>query len=227
MLLKLYHRIRIKIEKKLFKVYTSIDFLPVWNFYQVMESNDTRYLFKLKDYERLPVTFYRPDAVWSGICEQYFKESVGAKYFQYRTYRLHILQLRNKFLILSNSIYALSLVKDHELIEAVRKLGYRFDDSSEDNYANSIISLNQQLKGLKKIIELKEKEYSDHFLSKGKMQDVYDLIGAIEQLKGFKLDPFTLTVRQFLNYQKRLVEESNKQKAKQFSKEVSHGQRAH
>ncbi len=205
------------------KVYSSINFLPVWNFYQVIETQDTRYLFKLSDYEVLPETEYRPNDVWAEICEQYFKECVGTKYFQYRTFRTKILELRNKFLILSNAVYALSLVKDEKLIEVIRGLGYRFDDSSEDNYANSLISLSSQLKGLKKAIEIKEKEYEVQFTNKDKQGDLYDIVGALEQWKQFKIDVFSLTVKQFINYQKKYSEEVNRMKAKQFSREVHHG----
>lgn len=217
MLSRLFHRIKKQ------NVYSSINFLPVWNFYQVIETQDTRYLLKLKDYEVLPETDYRPDHVWSSICEQYFKECVGTKYFQYRTFRTKILELRNKFLLLSNAIYALSVVKDEQMVELIRGLGYRFDDSSDDAYKNSLISLSQQLKGLKKAIELKEKEYETQFTNKEKQGDLYDIVGALEQWKQFKIDVFSLTVKQFINYQEKYSEEVNRMKAKQFSREVSHG----
>ena len=34
--------------------YKSIDFLPIFNFFKVIETNDYRYILKLKDYEKLP-----------------------------------------------------------------------------------------------------------------------------------------------------------------------------
>jgi hypothetical protein len=204
------------------KYYHSIDFLPVWNFYQVIERQDSRYLFKLSDYEILPNEFPPPE-VWSSITEQYSKECIGVKYFQYRTMKANIIQLRNKFMIVSNALYALSFVKDEKLIDVIVQLGYPFDNSSEDAFANSLISISQKLKGLKKSIELKELEFDKTFSSKEKRQDLYDVIGSIEQWKQFKIDIFSLTVRQFLYYQKKYAEEVNRLKARQFSKEVSHG----
>lgn len=211
---KIWQLIRLKRDKNRFKLYNSIEFLPVWNFYKVIETGDVRYIFKLKDYDTLPVTDYSPISQWQFICEQYFKESTGVKYFQYKNFRAQILTLRKKYILLYNAMYALCLMKDKELIELVRELGYNFDDSSENNYANSLINLDNQLKGLKKKIELKQNEFDTVFLSKGKSRDIYEMIQNVEAWKGFKLDIFKLTVKQFLNYQSAMNKEYNKQVAK-------------
>lgn len=205
-------------------MYKSIDFLPVWNFFRVIETNDTRYLFKLRDYEQFK-TSHSAVSEWNAICEQYFKESIGVKYFQYKSLRLHIIDLRRKLLILTNALTVLCIVKDQAMIEVVRKYGYRFDDSTEDVYADSILNLDSQIKGLIKQIGLKEDEYKRNFATGTSAADIYQLIDNIESWKGFKVDLFTLTVRQFLQYQKSMFKESNAAKARNFSKKVSHGQR--
>ena len=38
------------------KIYKSLDFLPIWNFNKVQETNDLRYLYILKDYSDLPTS---------------------------------------------------------------------------------------------------------------------------------------------------------------------------
>ena len=208
-----------KISDRRPQVYRTIDFLPVWNFFRVVETNDTRYIFKLRNYETIH-TRHTAVEEWSAILEQYFTESIGVKYYQYRSIKVHILELRQKHLILSNALTVLCVMRDQRMIDLVKKFGYKFNDSSDSDYADSLIALDSQLKGLRKAIELKQKDYENTFMIKGKVQDVYDMVSAIEQFKGFKVDAFTLTVKQFLTYQKELYKESIKYKTKQLREYV-------
>lgn len=64
-----------KAKKAILKSYLSIEGLPIWNFYQVKEKEDERYLFILDDYTALPEVW--PDEkIWQGIQDEVY-EKIG------------------------------------------------------------------------------------------------------------------------------------------------------
>jgi len=59
------------------EIYKTIAELPIWNFWEVVEKNELRYLLKLKDYEQLPECteeqLHELYELWSELDYQYFE----------------------------------------------------------------------------------------------------------------------------------------------------------
>jgi len=65
----------LRAKNHILKSFRSIDDLPIWNFYQVKEKEDERYLYILEDYNDLPETW--PDeSIWQRIQDEVY-EKVG------------------------------------------------------------------------------------------------------------------------------------------------------
>ena len=78
-----------------YELYRSIEDLPMWNFRKIISEGDTRYLYKLKDYFKLPKKY--PDYIkWDDI----FWEYIEAKGIEFN-FKLR-LELKAKLAILEN-----------------------------------------------------------------------------------------------------------------------------
>ena len=217
-LLNIWLKYLIFFEKRRFIAYKSIDFLPVWNFYQVLETNELRYLLRLPNYELLPKIHFTLFVEWDAIMKQYFELDFGVKYLKWITYRRGIIEIKNKIIYITNSIVVLSVVRNAELIEGIRSLGIPFDDSTEENYYESVLNLSSQLKGYKKFLQIKQREFENEFSQGGKKSDIYTIVHCLEQFKGFPINIESVTVRKFLTYQKEYYKAASQAKLQNINK---------
>ena len=65
----------LKKQTTILKLYQRLDTLPIWNFNQIAETQDYRYLYILKDYNELPTEKPR-EAIWQSIYFEYL-DTVG------------------------------------------------------------------------------------------------------------------------------------------------------
>lgn len=188
--------IRLKLEVRNYKPYKSIEFCPFWNFFKVLETKDARYILKLKDYEKLPVTLNTWENEFNELSYQYSDayDTIKSQLQRAKTQKLQ--EIRLKMCILSNCITILSIQYDTELLEIVSTYYPKVVGMAREQAINYLVS---QFKGLKTQYNLKSFEPYQH---ESKEIDMYEIINAIEQYKGYGLDPHTLTVKKFIAMQK-------------------------
>ena len=193
-----------------FKVYESLDFLPIWNYKQVEKTQDLRYLIKGVDYEHLPNAYQNIIPIWEKIYNDFIEQSNPTAITDLINQFVNYSNDTNKFNfiklsieVLSNKDFITKEAKD-KLIFQIRSLGYRFDESSEDAYFNSLIDLEKQLVGLKRMIDFKNKELTDKYQDKPEPMDIEDILTMFTSVfPGTVFNSKTLTCKQYLSYLKR------------------------
>jgi hypothetical protein len=198
----LTERIKIWIEKKFYKVYKTLDFIPVGCFFKILETEDLRYLFRLKNYETLPTITYQPKEIWTKMYNEFLSLSGGFSMFGYISDYANIVNKKELFLRLKHAAFLLSIKEDKELIEIVKQCGYKFDYTHEVEYSEALLNLNRQLIGLSKIIEKKSDEFVKKYKKNSKPIDIYEILSNFEQYKQRRIDPWTTTMREFITIQK-------------------------
>lgn len=210
-----------KIHKRIYKAYGSIDFLPIWNYKKVEKTSDVRYLIKGIDYEHLPNVYLKLNDIWerlqSDFIEQSNPEAIGTLVNDFITNFLPINQYNYLIMaikILSNKDFV-SEGKRNELIEKIKMLGYPFNQTTDNDYYNSIINLERQLVGLKRNINIKIYELKKKQVEKSDQLDIEEILTMfISVFPGTVFNSKTLTCKQYLNYLKRynkIATEANKQ----------------
>ena len=68
-----------------YSYYKSIEDLPIWNFNNIIDKDDMRYLLKLEDYNNLPTKKLPPlDVIWMSIYDEYLNLfGINKKYETY------------------------------------------------------------------------------------------------------------------------------------------------
>lgn len=217
-----------KIHKRKYKVYESLDFLPIWNYKQVEKTGDLRYLIKGIDYEHLPNVYLNLVPIWEKIFNEFIEQSnptaideIKLQFINYAndTNKFHFLKLSIQ--ILSNKDFITKESKD-KLINQIRQLGYRFDESNEDAYFNSLIDLERQLTGLKRMIDFKNQELNNKYKNKPEPMDIEDILTMFTSVfPGTVFNSKTLTCKQYLSYLKRynkIASEVNRNKQAQHGR---------
>mgnify|MGYP001636530456 CR=1 FL=1 len=195
-----------------FKFYNSIEYLPIWNFKNIELTGDFRYLIKNIDYEYLPNIVINKLDTWNKIYSDYLNELDPLFLNDYKASFITIEAKKRECIFVYGCIKILSIERNPELILRIRNLGYRFNDSTEDDYYNSIIDLNRQMDGLIKVISQK----SDDFKNKYKQEkitktDIEDTMILFTQLFGVHFDSKRLTTKQYIYYLKKYNKEAIKQ----------------
>lgn len=177
--------------KNTYKYFRSIDFLPIFNFFKVMETGDKRFLLKIEDYESLPeiedITFL--NKVWDEIELQYGKaEDSNRSVIQFVTAKgVHELVLEH--LMLWN-IYNLMVAENNGINtkECLKRAGL------EDK---SLKWIGKRIKVLTNKINLKREAIKETNTEDGKV-DFWTILDKINDAKGYKIDPYKTTVREYL-----------------------------
>jgi hypothetical protein len=208
-----------KFHKRKYKIYKTLDFLPIWNFKQIEKTQDLRYLIKSIDYESLPTVYLDLDNIWEILHMNFIEQSnpegiqdmINSYIMNYtpiNQYNFLILAIK----ILSNKEFV-SEEKRNVLINKIKLLGYSFNQSSEDEYYNSIIGLGNQLVGLKRNVNIKIQQLNDKKQDIKNQLDIEEILSMfISVFPGTVFNSKTLTCTQYLNYLKRynaIVKDSN------------------
>lgn len=186
-----------------YNYYRSIDFLPLFNFFKTIESEDLRYLLKIDDYELMPeVDLKELGEAWININNEYEQtEDSNSTIIQFTTAKsIHNMEL--EYLMLWNIYNLMSIAPDHEETKEVL------------NYANlnmTVKQIEKKLKALKNRISLKRIDIKkDESIVK---PDYFQIIDKIEDVKGRAIDLNKTTVRQYIAIKKNLKNGKRQNKA--------------
>ena len=199
-----------RIHKLRYKTYETIDFLPIWNFKQIQNTGDLRYLIKGIDYEFLPKVYLNLKDTWDKIYNVFIEQSNPEMLYTFKSSIIEIQINQRKFLKILGSLIILakkdfiSTEAKDKLINDIRQLGYNFNDSTEDNYYNSILDLQRQLIGLRKVIDIKDSDNHKKYVDNKQTLDIEEiLVMFTSAFPGTVFNSKTLTVKQYLSYLKR------------------------
>ena len=199
---ELKDKIQIWFEKWFYKTYKTLDFIPVGCFFKIIETNDLRYLFKLKDYESLPKIKYSPTEIWNKLHSEYLNYSSGFSMFNYVSDYGNLITKKEIYIKLKHTAFLLSIKEDKDLIEIVKRLGYKFEYTNDIEYCEAISDLNRQLIALNKIVTRKYNEFLKKYKSdNNKPINIYEIINVFENYKGRKIDIWNTSMREFITIQ--------------------------
>ena len=217
-----------KIHKRIYKPFLSIEFLPIWNYKQIEKTGDCRYLLKGIDYECMPKIHIDLVSIWEKIRDSFIEQSAPEKIGELGQEFIHFAMQHNQYNYLQSAVQILankdfiSEKTKQDLISKIRILGYRFDDSSNDNYFNSILDLKRQLVGLATKIRQKDAEIiKKNEENKKEPVDIEDTLTLFTQTFGTVFNSKKLTCKQYLSYLKRynkIAKEAN-ERSKQTNKQ--------
>jgi len=197
-----------KYQKYRYKPVTSIDFLKLYYFDKMLETNDSRWLLGINNFQHIKINFLNEQ---NNIIEQFFQESKGNNYKQYIRQRIEILILRIKYEILTNCIIVLCIKLRPDTIKIVQQW-YAFDDSTPSKYLDSLENLKRQAKGLAKTIEIKTYELNKNNESKKQeYQSLSNLLPELTKHFGAVLRDKEITVREYLQYSNKMISDIKKQ----------------
>jgi hypothetical protein len=190
----------------------SIDTLPIACFFKIIETGDLRYLLRLQDYSKLPENIYDLHKEWLMFKKQYAQETKDIGFILVNDIQIDIYILIGRYTFIKNAIVALAIKEDQEIINIVRKW-YKFEYHNQDEYYNAIINLQHQLEGIRKRIQLKQHEIIK--LTKGESIteiNIYDIMAPLEKHFGFRINPWEMSVKEFLSKKKILQQPYTKNK---------------
>lgn len=170
--------------------------MPLFNFFKAIETEDLRYLIKLKDYEFLPkeVDNSKLINIWQNIQTEYGKhEDSNGSIIQFTTAK-HIHKLELEYLMLWN-IYNLIAVAPEEkkTKELIKEAGLEKE---------TFKTIEKKLKTLGNKIKLKRQDVDQQ--KSNKKVDFWRIIDEIEDIKGRSLDVYKTTVRQYIAIRKNI-----------------------
>jgi hypothetical protein len=197
----------LKVQK--FEYYTTIDTLIVWNWDKVNTTSDLRYLLKLNDYADLPEINFDLSETWNKIQNEIIKVQDSKILTKYQIDTKELQDRRANYITLYSAIMVLWRKQDEGTIEIVKKYFPNFTYTLE-----GMQDLSRQLQGMAKMIDIKFGEYELKYKkSEEKQPDIYETLEKFGTYKGRDLNPFQLTVRQYLAIAKGFkewVERNNK-----------------
>lgn len=186
-----------------YKYYKSIDFLPLYNFFKVIETKDYRYLLKLKDYETLPETKHELESVWLDIQTQYSKADDSNYQIINFTQSKGLQKLQVEYLMYWNLYNLMIIAPDRkETKEMIKRAGLKDE---------TVKTIEKKLKALKNRIEIKKKDFET---KESKPIDFYQIIDELSDIKHRTINPFETTVRQYIAIRKNIKNGNRKNNSK-------------
>jgi hypothetical protein len=191
-----------------YKFYRSIHSLPFWNYERIVSTNDHRYLLVTDYYDILP-EIKVDETIWMEISLQSFELGNKLKSKIYIAELSNIIKLRKEYnqIVDSNFILCHQAYddRDKEIISIAQNHinlfapGFKFNDSNDLEYYNSIIEADRMAKQLAMKIELKTLEFESKYnKNKEKSIDLYKVFSALQRHFKLQLNPRTYTTYQFL-----------------------------
>lgn len=196
-----------KRSKSIYKYYKSIDYLPIFNFFKVIETDDKRFLLKLEDYELLPdvVDLTELNKAWTEIEIQYSKaEDSNSSIIQFTTAK-GVCKMELEYLMLWN-IHNL-IVADEQGDSAKAMLKYAGLEDKDLKW------IEKRIKSLTNRINLKRKAIKEDNPENTKF-DFWRIIDEIEDIKGRAIDITKTTVRQYIAIKQNIKRNGERQNRK-------------
>lgn len=193
------------LERKLaFKYYKSIDFLVLFNFFKIIETNDYRYLLKLSDYETLPDISNKLErklkGVWLDIQNQYSKADDSNYQVINFTQSKSLQKMQMEYLMLWDLHTLMTIdTEGKEIKKRLKQAGLE---------KATIKTLEKKLKSLRNNIKIKCKDLEKKETTKP--IDYNQIIDEIEDIKGRSLDIMKVTVKQYIAIRKNIKRKNGK-----------------
>lgn len=192
-------------------IYKSLDFIPVYNYYKTVETNDLRYLLKLNDYEALPeidMSKYRD--VWDKIVDDVQQVAIdndkGSKIIFEK--RRDLLALQIDYALTQQLISILSFIKDDDCIKMLAEHGFRINKNKD--YYKELKRVKKQSQILKTKIEIKEEDLRN--ATKGGSSDAWKEIEAICNYNKQDIDIHRMPMRRYLTKKYMVLKDTAKKK---------------
>lgn len=181
--------------------------------------NDPRYLIELKNYNQLPKVFPGAEKCVNDIMTQY-NDCIGGKSNNMISEAMYILKLRRQWTIVSSIVVVLAVKKQNELIELVNKY-YKFDNSNEQKYFESLVNIEKQLQGLMSKIQIKQSDFDKKYNKKIENPiNTYNSLAILTEYYNTAFDARQLSVKYYLELCKVMKDGINEQK-----KQIDNGKR--
>jgi len=190
------------------RVYKSINTLPIWNFFRIIETSDIRYLYRKKNYDgRLPRKTSRLMQTWENILQEFYRAEGSSQYEMYvrEIKKIHELEI-DKF-VFHNLFFILKHTNNQEAIELLKSYGIQAD-------GKKLNRISKQYKQVDNKLRMKQADFETNHGSQKIDVDFANIKDQVEHYKGFYLDPRKVTVREWIgiikNMKKHGQERSNK-----------------
>jgi len=186
-----------------YNYYKSIDYLPIFNFFKIIETDDKRFLIKIEDYEILPENVNADvlNKIWVNIQREYSEaEDSNSSIIQLMTAK-GVHQMELEYLMLWN-LHNL-MVADIEGDSAKAMLKYAGLEKWD------LKRIEKKLKALNNKINLKRETIKEDE-PKSKF-DFWRIIDEIEDIKGRAIDVRKTTVRQYIAIKKNIKKNGKRQ----------------
>lgn len=193
------------------KWYTTIDFLPVRNFYMVVETSDKRWLLKGIDYENLPECKIDLDLAWEKIWAEFITISKDRDYQIYFETIRKLAVMESKYEYLKAEIYTLYYRFNQTYADDLAREGITLCLDSREKYIDSLNVAAQRITSYDTKIALLKKELEARSNIKGKDR-FEDLVDAVERYRGQPIDIDTLSIKRFILMLNKIKEENGKRK---------------
>jgi len=97
------------------KIYDSIEELPIWNWMQIQKTADLSYMYKLKDYRKMPLPKANMEELWMVLYNEYIKEfGLNEQYEKYLQRKKKIAIMKCDHIITDDNIHK-TLIKIEEV----------------------------------------------------------------------------------------------------------------
>jgi len=192
------------------KWYASIEFLPVRNFYKILDTEDLRWLLKGVDYEMLPKIDFSLDEVWTNIWEEFLELSKDRDYKIYFDGLRRLAKTENLYELLKAECFTLYFRYNQQYADDLLKEGITLNINSRSEYLESLDLAITRLNKFKTQITLLDKELKAR-VPKGKT-NFEDLVFFVEVYQGFPINIDTLSIKRFVLMLNKIKEENGKRK---------------
>lgn len=201
-------------QKNTYKHYKSIDFLPRFNYYRIMDTDDLRYLLILDNYNDLPDIQTELLEVWADINMQLYDFSVQKNKRSEMQHKgnKQVNELKYKYEYIQNILQYLFYYKDDGMEKELASLGYRINPNK--NYFNELTRIKKQSQNLTVKINLKELDVQD--MNKGISGDYdhYSELNAIRRHTGLQIDEHKTSIKEYFSIRYDVIKELDKKQLK-------------
>ena len=179
------------------KLYTTIDFLPIRNFYMIVETGDHRWLIKGIDYENLPNAEI-DSLIWEKIWGQYIEISKDRDYQIYFETLRKYSSTNTQYEVLKAEIFSLYFRFNAEYAKDLEAEGIILNMNSRGEYLESLNIATKRLRNKETRIKILEKELESKTKKSTVKIEFLDLVNQIEQLRGIPINIDTMSIKQFV-----------------------------
>ena len=201
------------------KHYTNIKFIPIFNFFEIYETNDIRYLLKLDDYSELPeiseelsVKLQASLQVISDECSDN-STSDNDEVFECKKsiVTLSLRKTRINFICeILRYKYEDGVSVDHKYLEKeLTDASYLLNYNNKSEFHDQLDNIQHASKGLDKRVKDEENKIKDLSVS-DKKNTYMDAIQNIEEITGVKFDIYKDTMLYYLSWKKRFEQKIKK-----------------